>query len=292
MPRKLSALLGALFILSIITSACSGASAAAPTQPGQYAVQKDSVHFDGDRYSLYYADNAGALHRMETRNLKMVRDPERTYLDVQNGSDPVLHLREDEPITVDGRDREGAFGSPWFPFLAGTLIGRTFGGGGGGPIIINNPAPGERNYDAGTPAYRYPPTGTFGRGDQLNGSLDSGSAKSPDYSKVKPSPYATSGQNSGTGGGVAASNKSVTSGASNAASGQSGGTGSGVAATNKGGFSSGTQAYTPSGSSGAGSSGALKGGGSSGTLTGKPSTSVKPPSGGKGIGGSRSGGRR
>jgi hypothetical protein len=200
-------------------------------------------------------------------------------------------LREDEPITVDGRDRDGAFGSPWFPFLAGTLIGRTFGGGGSGPVIINNPAPGERTYDAGTPAYRYPPTGTFGRGDQLNGSLDSSRAQAPDYNKVKPSPYATSGQNSGTGGGVAATNKSV--GATGATAGQSGGTGSGLAASNKGGFSSGNQAYTPSSGSGAGSSGALKSGGSSGTLTGKPSAPSKSVGGGsKGIGGSRSGGRR
>ena len=272
MHRQLSALLGALFVLSIVTSACSGASAAAPTQPGQYAVQKDSVHFDGERYQLYYADNAGALHRMETRNLKMVRDPDRTFLEVQNGSDPTLHLREDEPITVDGRDDSGAFSSPWFPFFAGALIGNTLGGGRGqGTVIINNPAPGERGtYAPNTPTYRYPPTGSFGRNEQLNGSLDSSKPQTPDYSKVQPSPYATSGKSSGTGGGVAASNKAPSSSVG--------------AASSKGGFASGSQAV-----GGAGSSGALKGGGSSGMLSGKSSTS---PSSGKGIGGARSVGRR
>ncbi|HEY3061754.1 MAG TPA: hypothetical protein VGL99_22505 [Chloroflexota bacterium] len=288
-PRSLLAL---VLALSLVTTACSGTTSAAPSQPGQYSVQKDSVHFDGERYVLYWADSANALHRLETRNLKMVRDPERNFLEVSSGGgDPVLHLREDEPITVDGRDREGSFGSPWFPFLAGAMIGNMFGGGRGpGPVIINNPAPGEsRTYTPDAATYRYPPTGTFGRGDQLNGSLDSSRAQAPDYTRVQPSPYATSGKSSGTGGGVAASNKSTgVGGATNATSGQGAGTGAGTAASSKGGFSSGNQAYSsPSG--GAGSSGALKGGGSSGTLTGKPGTGT---GGSKGIGGARSGGRR
>jgi len=291
---RLRVLLVALFTLSLITSACSGTASAAPAQPGQYSVQKDSVHVDGERYALYWADSANSVHRMETRNLKMVRDPDRNFLEVPNGGgDPVLHLREDEPITVDGRDREGSFGSPWFPFLAGAMIGNMFGGGRGpGPVIINNPAPGEsRTYAPDSASYRYPPTGSFGRGDQLNGSLDSSRAQAPDYTKVQPSPYATSGKSSGTGGGVAASNKSTgVGGATNATSGQTGGTGTGTAASSKGGFSSGTHAYSPS-VGGAGSSGALKGGGSSGTLTGKPSTGTSS-GGSKGIGGARPGGRR
>ncbi len=252
----------------IITSACSG-SGGVPTQPGQYSVQKDSIHFDGERYQLYYSDASGAIHRLETRNLKMVRDPEKTFLDVpQGGGDATLHLREDEPITVDGRDRDGGFSSPWFPFFLGTLVGNSFGGRGQGTVIINNPAPGERGtYGPNTPTYRYPPTGTFGRDDSLHGSLDSSRPQTPDYSKVQPAPYATAGKSSGTGGGVAASNKAPSV--------------SGSAATGKGGFSSGSQAYSaPKG--GAGSTGAVKGGGS--TITGKPSTGS---SGSKGIGSSR-----
>ena len=152
---------------------------------------------------------------MDTKQLRLVRDPDRTFLDVpQGGGDPILHMREDEPITVAAQDHQGAFSSPWFPFLAGAVVGNVLGGGGfgggrggGQTIIINNPAPGERSYDANTPTYRYPPTGTFGRDDSLHGSVDTSKPQAPDYSKVQPSPYATSGNASGTGGGVAASNK-------------------------------------------------------------------------------------
>jgi hypothetical protein len=305
---RLNILIAMLLALSLVASAC-GAGTGAPSTPGQYSVQKDSVHFDGDRYQLYWADNGGSLHRMETRNLRMVRDPDRTFLDVpQGGGDPVLHLREDEPITVNGQDHQGAFSSPWFPFLLGATLGNAFGGGGRGgqTVIINNPAPGEtRSYDAGTPAYRYPPTGSFGRDESLHGSLDTSKPQPPDYSKVQPAPYATAGKSSGTGGGVAASNKSaggpssVGGGAVNATSGQSGGTGGGAAASGKGGFANGSQSFanTDPGSSsgvGAGSRGVL-GGNNSGGSTSKPSTSVGGGSSGgsKGIGGARapSGGR-
>lgn len=301
MYRKLNLLLAALFALSVVTSACSASRDGAPGAPGQYSVQKDSVQFDGERYQLFWADKNGSLHQLNTRNLRLVRDPERTYLDVpQGGGDPVLHMREDEPITVRGQDHQGAFSSPWFPFLLGATLGNAFGGrGSGGTVIINNPAPGERSYDASTPTYRYPPTGTFDRGDTLHGTVDTGKPQTPDYSKIQPSPYATTGQASGTGGGAAASNKSAgASGATNAASGQSGGTGGGVAASNKGGFASGTQSYAnraSGGSSnvGAGSQGALSGAGSNGGTTNKPSTGASNSGGGssgssgKGIGGGR-----
>ncbi|TME40124.1 MAG: hypothetical protein E6I75_04850 [Chloroflexi bacterium] len=287
--QRLNILFAALLALSVITSACGSSGSGAPTTAGQYSVQKDSVHFDGDRYQLYWADSSGALHHMDTHNLRLVRDPDRTYLDVPQSGDPVLHLREDEPVTVEGRDQQGAFSSPWFPFLLGATLGNTFGGGRGGQtIVINNPAPGERGtYDRGTPAYRYPPTGTFGRDDELHGSLDTSKAQPPDYSRVQPAPYATAGKSSGTGGGAAASNKSV--GVTSATSGQSGGTGGGAAASSKGGFANGSQSYAnrePSGSSGvgAGSRGVLGGSGSSGATPSKPSTGI---SGGKGIGGAR-----
>jgi hypothetical protein len=240
---------------------------------------------------------------METRKLRLVRDPDKTYLEVPGSGDPILHLKEDEPIAVEGQDRDGSFSSSWFPFFLGTALGSQLGGNRGGTVIINQPAPGERgSYDASTPAYRYPPTGTFGRDDDLHGSVDSSKPQTPDYSKVQSQPYATSGKSSGTGGGTSATNKSA--GSVNATSGQSGGTGGGTAASGKGGFRSGDQSFSSksSGSSsvGAGSSGALKGGGSSGALSGKPSTGVSGSkgiggsgsSGSKGIGGARVGGKR
>lgn len=290
--RPLSSVLAAVFVLSLITSACSGVGNGAPSAPGQYSVQKDSVHFDGDHYQLYWADNNGSLHHMDTQKLRLVRDPDRTFLEVPQSGDPILHLREDEPITVAGQDRQGGFSSPWFPFLAGAALGNAFGGGfgggraGGQTIIINNPAPGERSYDANTPTYRYPPTGSFGRDDSLVGSVDTSKPQAPDYAKVQPSPYATAGKSSGTGGGVAASNKAPggAAGVSNANSGQSGGTGTGVAASSKGGFASGSQSFSKSSGSsgvGAGSRGVLGGSSSSGS---KPSTSIGSS---KGLGGAR-----
>jgi hypothetical protein len=299
--RPLNFLIASLFLLSIITSACSsGGAGGAPSTPGEYSVQKNSVQFDGERYHLYWADTAGALHQFNSQKLRLVRDPDRTFLEVsQGGGDPILHLKEDEPISVQGQDHQGAFSSPWFPFLLGAAVGNAFGGrgGGGGTVIINNPAPGERSYGAGTPTYRYPPTGTFGRDESLHGSLDTSKPQAPDYAKVQPSPYATAGQASGTGGGAAATNKAPTgSGVTNATSGQSGGTGSGVAASSKGGFATGSQSFSnrdpgSSTSVGAGSRGVLGSGGSTGDTTNKPSTGT---SGGKGIGGARapSGGRR
>jgi hypothetical protein len=295
--RWVHILLATLFVLSIAASACSGTGGGAPSSPGQYSVQKDSVRFDGERYQLYWADNNGSLHHLDTRTLRLVRDPDRTFLEVpQGGGDPILHMREDEPIAVQGQDHQGAFSSPWFPFLLGAAVGNAFGGGfggrgGGQTTIINNPAPGERSYDASAPTYRYPPTGTFGRDEELHGTLDSSKAQAPDYSKVQPSPYATAGKSSGTGGGTAASNKSVgggPAGVTNATSGQSGGTGTGAAASSKGGFANGSQSFAnrdPGASSGvgAGSRGVL-GGGSSGGAANKPSGG---PSGGTGVSGSK-----
>lgn len=293
--KSLKTFLPLLVVLALLATACGSASGA-PSSPGQYPVQAGSVHFDGDNYQLYWADSGGSLHHMDTHNVRLVQDPNGTFLEVPQSGDPVLHLRQDEPITVQGQDRQGAFSSPWFPFLLGATLGNTFGGGRGGQtIVINNPAPGEsRSYDPATPAYRYPPTGSFGRDDELHGTVDSSKPQTPDYSRVQPSPYATVGKSSGTGGGSAASNKTTVSGASNATSAQAGGAGGGSAASGKGGFASGTQSYSKTGSggsTGAGSQGVLPGGASSGSSS-KPSTGISSSSSSKGIGGARSVGRR
>ena len=123
--KRFQVIVAALFVLSLVSSACGSSGSGAPSTPGEYSVQKDSVHFDGERYQLYWADNAqnGALHHMDTRNLRLVRDPSSTFLEVPQSGDPILHLSEDEPITVDGQDRQGTFGSPWFPFLLGASLG-------------------------------------------------------------------------------------------------------------------------------------------------------------------------
>src|SRR5258708_2628001 len=100
--RPLTNVLATLVILSLLTGACSGGTGA-PSAPGQYSVQQGSVHFDGDRYQLYWADNNGSLRQLDTRQLRLVRDPDRTFLEVpQGGGGPILHMREDEPITVAG----------------------------------------------------------------------------------------------------------------------------------------------------------------------------------------------
>src|SRR5205807_366606 len=142
---RLNIFFAALLALTVIASACGPANGGAPTSSGEYSVQKGSVHFDGDHYQLFWADASGSLHHLDSRNVRLVREPDRTFLEVPQSGDPVLHLREDEPITVDGRDPQGAFSSPWFPFLLGATLGNTLGGGRGGQtIVINNPAPGER----------------------------------------------------------------------------------------------------------------------------------------------------
>jgi uncharacterized membrane protein YgcG len=255
--RSFSLVVALLFVLSLITTACSGAGNGGPRQPGNYDVQQNSIHFDGERYDLFWADQSGTLHEMETRSLRLVRDPNKTYLEVPGSGDPILHLKEDEPITVEGQDRQGGFSSAWFPFFLGTALGSQLGGNRGGTVIINQPAPGDRAYDASTPAYRYPPTGSFGRDEDLHGSIDSSKPSPPDYSKVQAQPYATSGKSSGTGGGTAASSK--------------------------GGFRGGGQAF-----SGKPSTGISGGSGTSGSkgIGGSGST------GSKGLGGARVGGGR
>lgn len=249
-------------LVAALAAACGGnGNTGFPKDPGQYEMVKGTLAYDGQKYSLSWLDPSGSPHQAEGRDVRMQKD-ERTFLEIGPGS-PLVHLKEDEAVVVRGRDRDGPFESPWFPFFLGYALGGGLGGG--------NPTtyyPGDQRSSG--PGYQYPPSDSFGRGDQLNGSVERSKPEPPDYKKVPPAPYAVSGQGAGTGGGNAATNKSAAP-----ASGQGGGTGGGSAASNKGTFQNG------GGSSGGGGTG-VSGGASDGS-------SSKPPTGAGSGGGSGSG---
>jgi hypothetical protein len=227
MVRRIGLIL--LLLSTLILAACGGGSGL-PTQPGRYTLKDKSISFDGDRYSFMWADATGALHPVKTDDVKLQLD-EKNELEITADKHAVLHLKQDEPVTVEGRDRQGDFGNFWYPFLIGSMLSR-----GSGPVIVNNPPPEYRQ-----PVYRYPPTDRFDRGDTIGGSVTSSAPRPPDYNRMQPVGGAVSGQNGGAGGGNAAINKSETAATS---SGQSGGSGSGSAALNKtGSFRSGNQGY-------------------------------------------------
>ena len=252
-----------LFVVSLLLVALAGACGSggdsvkgAPSKDGEYTVKPGSISYDGDRYRLLWEDRDGQFRDLSGKGLKMVKD-ERTFLARSKG-ETVLHLREDEPIETLARDNNGNYSSPWFPFLVGAAVGNAFSG----------------------PRYHYPPTDTFGRGDQLNGSVVTQTAKPPKYEGLPPNPNAVSGQSQGTGGGNAVTNKAE--GAT--VSGQSQGTGAGTAASAKGGFRSGDQSFERRASRpsvGAGGSQAEPG----------RAAPKKPVGAGGSKGGSRGGGR-
>lgn len=255
--------------------ACSASGL--PERPGEYGIQPKSIAYDGQEYSLYWIDSDKTLHLARRDNIKMVQGS-RTYLEMR-GEEPVLHLAEEDPITVRGEDRRGAFDTFWFPFLLGRMIA-----GGGGPVIVNQPYPGSPQTPRDVPAYHYPPAGTFGREDTLNGSITNNKPSTPDYQKVSPAPYAVGGKSGGTGEGTAATGKS---GAVGGQSGQSGGTGAGAAASEKGGLRSGASSF----SSKDGGASSPKVGGGSGKSSGSSGGSGSRPSGGRAGGGGRGGGK-
>lgn len=239
--RRYRVLSGMLCVLALLLAACASGSEGVPGRPGQYEIRKGSVSFDGDRYQLLWQDAQGGLHRARGRDFRLVQD-ERNFLEVDGGS-PILHVREDEPISVEGEDNQGGFSSFWFPFLLGQALS--------GPGVIGQPAPGtSHNPLPRTPSYRYPPSDTFGRGETLHGTVNSPRPQPPDYGQVRPVPGAVSGQ--------------------------AGGAGGGTAATAKGGFKSGPSSYTSR-------SGTLKGGKPPSVTGGKPPAlnPGKPALGGK-----------
>ncbi|HEY3115834.1 MAG TPA: hypothetical protein VGK54_03755 [Chloroflexota bacterium] len=265
-----------IFIMvAALLVACS-ANSGLPGQPGAYDIRTGSITFDGERYRLAWSDSAGQLHIAEGKDFRLAQ-ADHNYLDTAKGS-PTIYLRDDERIGVQGQDRNGGFSSFWFPFLLGQALG--------GPGILHQPAPGTTyNPTPNTPSYRYPPTDTFGRDDTLHGTITNDKPAAPDYNKVKPAPYAVSGQSGGTGGGTAATSKSSTS-----ASGQAGGVGSGTAASSKGGFAAGSSSFSAKGGSSLSSGASSSGGGLlGGAASSKPSTGF---SGAKSTGGFSGGGVR
>ncbi|MER3405813.1 MAG: hypothetical protein C4289_12205 [Chloroflexota bacterium] len=166
-----------------------------PAQPGQYAVHASSIAWDGEKYFFLWSDAQGNLHRASGDDIKLAQD-ERTYLEIREkpsflglgrSTEAILHLRNDQPVLLYGRDRDGDFTSFWFPFLLGHL---TAGGGGPPP-----------------PRYHYPPRSSLDRGERLEGSLTSDRPQPPDYRRLAPAPGTVSGQAGGTGGGTAATAK-------------------------------------------------------------------------------------
>jgi hypothetical protein len=218
-----------LLVGVLLLTACSGGGGGLPPAPGTYPLKEKSTSFDGERYAFYWTDQAGNLHRAQTDDVKL-RVDDKNALEITDTKEAILHLKQDEPITVEARDQQGDFGGFWYPFLIGSMLSR-------GPVVFNQPAPQEYQ----RPVYRYPPTNTFDRGDTIAGNATNTTNRPPDYSRLAPVGGAVSGQTGGAGGGNAATNRAQTAPSSG---GQAGGTGTGSAALNKSGsFKAGAQGY-------------------------------------------------
>src|SRR5262245_10419865 len=155
---KIGRIASVLLLLGVLLlSACSGRGSGLPAAPGTYPLKEKSTSFDGERYGFYWTDQAGNLNRAQTDDVKL-RVDDKNALEITDTKEAILHLKQDEPITVESRDQQGDFGSFWYPFLIGSMLSR-------GPVVVNQPAP----QDYQRPIYRYPPTNTFDRGDTISG---------------------------------------------------------------------------------------------------------------------------
>jgi hypothetical protein len=259
--------IGALLVLvgALVLTACSGGGGGGlPAAPGTYTLKEKSISFDGEKYAFFWADQAGQLHRAQTDDVKLVLG-DANKLEVTGEKEAVLYLKQDEPVTVEGRDEQGDFGSFWYPFLIGSMLSR-------GPIFGGGAPPPDYN----RPIYRYPPTDTFNRGDTIQGNATNTTNRPPDYSRMAPAAGSVSGQSGGAGGGNAATNRAATAPSSG---GQAGGTGTGSAALSKSGsFKSGAHSYEAKTGSKVGAGSAIGSGKTSPAIGGgKPATGAKLP---------------
>lgn len=179
--------------LAVLLAGCAQATGL-PANTGQYDLQAGSVCADGDRYQFHWVDAKGELHQAKTK-VQAVTRGDRNYVEIQGKDKAVLHLTEGEAVPACPSDRSR---TGWFPIPLPI----------GGPVIVDRDRTTTGSGGAGTSS-----------GDN-KGSLG--------IPKSKDAPFSVGGQSGGTGGGSAASGKSVSP-----FSGQSGGSGSGSAATGK-----------------------------------------------------------
>src|SRR5438105_721598 len=151
----------AIVLLStvLLLAACGGGDGL-PAQPGEYVVKSKSVTFDGERYQFQWAPTGKSdLSWAKTRELRLQLD-DRTFLQVEPDKKAVLHLTQEEPVTVVRKDSGREYSSAWYPYY-----------GSGTTVIV------EREYRQ--PIYVYPPSSNFNNGETLNGSVRSDKPADP-----------------------------------------------------------------------------------------------------------------
>lgn len=229
-------------VVATVARAAPQANAGFPTAPGEYQLRPASLQMDtGGTYYLwwYTSGSGGALNLARGSNVKLVED-DRTFLQVQAGAPPILHLKTEEPVALvaatsagqpqtaptsganEQRSGGAGFMSPWmwYPFF--------LTGGGTNTVIVERDRPVDRATTR-TPGYYAPPSTDIEPGGQVRGGTRSASAPSsaPSF-QLKTT--TVSGRAGGTGSGTAATAKSGDSATRVGAprnSGFSSGTGSG-----------------------------------------------------------------
>ena len=78
------------------------ANAGFPTTPGDYELRSGSIQTDnvGNYYLFWYTSGkGGALNLARGHDVKLVEE-DRSFLHIESGQPPVLHLKADEPIQL------------------------------------------------------------------------------------------------------------------------------------------------------------------------------------------------
>lgn len=177
--------------LVLLLAACGGGGDGLPTAAGEYVVKSRSVSFDGERYNFQWAvpTRGSDLTWARTKDVRLQLD-DRTYLDVDGSKQAVLHLTQDEPVTVVRQEQGRQYSSAWYPYYYQPST----------TIIV------EREYRR--PVYVYPPSGSFRDGETLTGNVRSDRPAAPAQIKtLQATSNTVSGQSGGTGGGNAVLNK-------------------------------------------------------------------------------------